>query len=281
MPSTILAIDVGNSRIKFGLFADAAAASSGALPGCRGSKVVPIDAPIPWHELRTWAAAGGNASIQGAIAGANPGGVQKLLDGWPADWPRPTVIDRPDSLPIRLEVDAPERVGIDRVLNAVAANVLRPAGRPAIIVDSGTATTVDYVTAAGAFAGGAILPGFDLCARALHHYTALLPLLSIEELANEPHDPLGTDTRAALRSGLFWGQLGAVNELVRRLCALEPSEAGGTAETDVRNGSQEPLLLLTGGGAALLAPYLPAARWERQLSLQGVALVAAGESGGE
>jgi type III pantothenate kinase len=153
------------------------------------------------------------------------------------------------------------RVGVDRLLNAVAANVIRPAARPAVIVDTGTATTVDLVNTDGAFEGGAILPGFELCARALHDYTALLPLLSIEELAGEPREPLGRNTRAALRSGLFWGQLGAVKELIERL-------------TPVRT---EPLVLLTGGGAVLLASHFPEARWEPHLSLQGLVVMALGE----
>jgi type III pantothenate kinase len=151
------------------------------------------------------------------------------------------------------------KVGIDRLLNAVAANILRPEGRPAILVDTGTATTVDYITAQGAFAGGAILPGFELSARALHDYTALLPLVSIDELATGLHEPVGTNTRQALRSGLFWGQLGAVRELIGRLHD---------------RSAAPPFLLLTGGGASLLAAHLPEARLEPHLALQGLKHVA-------
>ena len=88
-------------------------------------------------------------------------------------------------------------------------------GRPAIIVDSGTATTVDAVDADGVFLGGAILPGFGLLARSLQRYTALLPLITLEELGTGPPPAVGRDTTAAIKSGLFFGQLGAVRELVR------------------------------------------------------------------
>ncbi len=208
------------------------------------------------------------------------------------------MISDPTKLPIASRLIHPRRVGIDRVLNAVAANVVRPAGRPAVIVDTGTATTVDLVAADGAFEGGAILPGFELCARALHFYTALLPQISIEELATQSCDPLGRETRAALRSGLFWGQLGAVKELIARLggpaeagwdkaasAAGPPTEDSHSSMVGLRSPSRAcpalrddaPLVLLTGGGAPLLAPQLASARWEPGLSLQGLVLSAGAE----
>jgi type III pantothenate kinase len=147
---------------------------------------------------------------------------------------------------------------MDRLLNAVAANVLRKRHQPALIVDSGTATTVDAVNSAGAFLGGAILPGFDLCARALHHYTALLPLIPLEELSESVPTSLGKNTRAAMQSGLFWGQVGAVKELLL--------QASRTLACD------DPLILVTGGGGALLMQELPNAHWLPHLSLQGLAL---------
>ena len=96
--------------------------------------------------------------------------------------------------------------GIDRLVDAVAANRLRKSHRPAAIVDVGTAITVDLVAADGAFLGGSILPGIALSARALHEFTDLLPLVDVGELV-EPPPALGTDTEAAMRSGLFWGAM--------------------------------------------------------------------------
>ena len=157
-------------------------------------------------------------------------------------WPEPVVIDNPFVLPLTLSVDSPRTVGVDRLFNAIAANVIRPAGKAMIIVDSGTATTVDVVSSEGVFEGGAILPGFQLCSRALHQYTALLPQIANAELAVSTPVALGKNTRDALRSGLFWGQIGAVKELLRHLHQELPD---GT------------LTIMTGGAGRLLVPQFP------------------------
>lgn len=263
----LVAVDVGNSRIKFGLFEHPAThpPPAGTLPVCRQAVAVPIDAPLPWDVLRGWIDGGTPPRTAGTIAGSNPTGVARVLDEWPAEWAPLVTVSAPAGLGIPMSVLQPHRVGIDRALNALAANVVRPADAASVIVDTGTATTVDRVSADGVFEGGAILPGFELCAKALHRYTALLPLIEIEELAAETHAPLGRNTREALRSGLFWGQLGAVRELLARLAP---------------DGSPAPLVLLTGGGAGLLAPHLPAARWEPHLALQGLVLAAARPASG-
>src|SRR5207247_7904642 len=78
-------------------------------------------------------------------------------------------------LPIQARVDFPDRVGLDRLAAAVAANVIRRQSRPAIVIDAGSAITVDFVAADGAFEGGVILPGFRMSAEALYG-ADLLPL---------------------------------------------------------------------------------------------------------
>jgi type III pantothenate kinase len=260
MTDLILAVDVGNSRSKFGLFRRPDDAPR--LPECLHMAEVPHGDEIPWGTIRNWTP---QRPVAGAIAGAHPEGVERVRSSWPAEFgSSPQTIDDVSRFPLTISLPEPGKVGIDRLLNAVAVNRLREEGRPAIVVDCGTATTVDFVDQSGAFAGGAILPGFELSARALHRYTALLPLISIDELAAVPKSPLGTNTLEALHSGLFWGQLGAVRELVARL----------TPETS------EPLLVLTGGGSHLLAPHFPQARHEPALALQGVVLAAA-SSGNE
>lgn len=247
-----LSADVGNSRIKFGLFPENP--FDGQLPDCRRFLAVEIDKPIPWDTIRGW-----GRPHQTVVAGANPPGVARLVRDWPADWTPARVLDNGQSLPVPISVDQPEKVGIDRLLNAVAANVLRPADRPAIVVDSGTATTVDLICPDGVFRGGAILPGLRLGGEALHRYTALLPLVPPADLHAAVPNPLGKNTRDAIRSGLFWGQVGAVRELVSRMSQLCPNEA---------------CILVTGGAGASLAPYLPGAREEPYLSLKAMTWVA-------
>ena len=120
---------------------------------------------------------------------------------------------------IAVGLEHPERVGLDRLAAAAAVNRLRSPDRGAIIVDTGSAVTVDLLSADGVFRGGAILPGIDMSARALHEFTDLLPLVSLNELSVPP-PALGVSTVTAIRGGLFWGQVGAVRrgiELSSRL----------------------------------------------------------------
>ena len=158
-------------------------------------------------------------------------------------------------LPLAVELPRPDMVGVDRLLDAVAANVLRPADRAAVIVDVGTAITVDLVSRAGAFCGGSILPGIAMSARALHEFTDLLPLLDISELDGPPL-ALGDSTEAALRSGLFWGAIGAIRQLIEQLA-----------------GDEEPLVILTGGAGPVVAGLLGrSVQWAPHLTLCGIVL---------
>jgi type III pantothenate kinase len=251
-------VDVGNSRVKFGMFAQGQ--YSDGLPKCWHSTTADVRAACPWSQIRDWFSSGDLEPVEGYIAGSNPPEIQRIKQSWPSGWPSPVQISFAEEFfPLSVELPEPQKAGIDRLLNAVAANALRKPDQPALIVDSGTATTVDAVSSAGAFLGGAILPGFELCARALHHYTALLPLIPLEEFSESVPDAIGKNTRAAMRSGLFWGQVGAVKETL--------AQASQSLE------SVFPLILVTGGGGALLMRELPSARWLPHLSLQGLALV--------
>ncbi|NOX54056.1 MAG: type III pantothenate kinase [Planctomycetes bacterium] len=282
-----LGIDVGNSRIKFGLFdRSRAEVASNGLALCVHSLAVRMSEPIPWDRIVGWVE-GLADEWRAAVAGANPEGVDRLVSQWPAKLgASPEHIRDVTRFPIRIRVDEPGKVGVDRVLNAVAANVLRRPGQAAIIVDSGTATTVDFVDGEGAFRGGAILPGLRLAARSLHEYTALLPLVTMDELRQEPVPIVGRNTNEAIRSGIFWGQLGAVRELIGRMerAAAETSRKAAPTERSEPRPSLpasdlpepvRPLLLLTGGGGLLLSREIPQGRLEPHLSLQGLAIVAA------
>ncbi|MFZ5833296.1 MAG: type III pantothenate kinase, partial [Planctomycetota bacterium] len=160
-------------------------------------------------------------------------------------------------LGLKVDLERPDMVGIDRLLDAVAANALRDPARPAVVVDVGSAITVDLVSAAGAFQGGAILPGLGMAARALHEFTDLLPLIEAHELG-EPPPVVGPATVPAMRSGLFWGAVGAVRELVQHM-------AGDEAQ-----------VFLTGGAGMAVARLLgPRAMVVPHLTLSGIALTAA------
>jgi type III pantothenate kinase len=267
-----LAIDVGNSRIKFVLLeTDLQAEESKQLPLVVNTCSTLIKNPLPWDQINGWFDTQPEMTCQTVVAGSNPLGIEKVVKNWPqGTLPTPVDILNSDKFPLEISVEEPRKVGIDRLLNAVAANRLRTAKQAAIIIDSGTATTVDVVNPNGSFAGGTILPGFELSAKALHNYTALLPLIPVDELRQKEPVVLGKNTTGAIRSGLFWGQLGAVRELV--------SQLQNQLQPDVEQIT--PLVLLTGGGSDLLEPHLEGSvRFEPLLTLQGLALVAQKISG--
>ncbi len=107
--------------------------------------------------------------------------------------------------------DDPAAVGADRIVNAVAAG--RYYGFPAIIVDIGTATTVEAVNGEGCYLGGAILTGLYVALDALVSRTAKLPSVDLEE---EPPRVIATNTPDSIRSGFVYGYAGAIDALVRR-----------------------------------------------------------------
>jgi len=106
----------------------------------------------------------------------------------------------------------PQEVGADRIAGAVAA-VHRHPGRGLIIVDCGTATTFDVVTATGDYLGGVILPGVGVSAETLASHTAKLPRVEIMR----PEHTLGRTTAESIQSGLFHGHVGAIRYLVDQL----------------------------------------------------------------
>lgn len=145
------------------------------------------------------------------------------------------VVDARAKLPIRLEVDEPFTVGADRVANTLAAS--RIWKRDAIVVDLGTATTYDCITADGAFIGGIIQPGVRTSAETLFRRTAQLAATELVP----PKKIIGTRTDECIRSGVLYGSVDSVDGLVRRIKA------------EWKNAS--PIVIATGGLAEILRPF--------------------------
>jgi len=234
----LVAVDIGNSRVKFGLFE--AAASADMLP--KPTKTFVLDPRTDsWDGLATWLGSAKPDDFSWRIAGVQRQVASQLVDRLrAADVQRIKLVTSGD-LPLTIEVPRPDMVGIDRLLGAVAANRLREPDRPAVVVHLGTAITINLVSAAGAFRGGAILPGIGMSARALHQFTDLLPLIDMQSLA-EPPPAVGESTIPAMTSGLYWGAVGGVKQLIE----LFAREAGGA-----------PRVFLTGGAAPSVATLLP------------------------
>jgi len=256
--ASIIAVDIGNSFAHLACFARETDDEQGlpqmqALEGGTAPRVLHLDGLHGLGKLQFDA-----APHDWFISSVHRGREQTLVK-WvavqrPAD--RVRVLSARD-YPLKIHVEQPERVGRDRLAAAVAANRLRAPEQAAIIVDAGTAITVDVVDQEGTLQGGASLPGIQMSARALHQQTDALPLVSIPR---ESPPVLGKHTEAAMQSGLFWGTVGAIRELVARL------RAAWGLDADV---------LLTGGDAvpSALLQAVPG-RFVPYLALYGTALTA-------
>jgi len=239
----LVVVDVGNSACKVGLVQAEALLEvhSYTLEEC---------AYQPWRHRAVKDLTAMN--VPWILSGSNP----PIINGF-ASWLTRKgqvlrIIDSNTSLPITIDVQFPDRVGRDRLLNALAVEQV-----PAIIISAGTAVTVDAVDEDRHFLGGAIFPGLHLMAKALRDYTAKLPM--IDARSTKPTLP-GKNTEQAMHAGIVYSVLGgitgSVNEMLPRLS---------------KAGSKDTTIYLTGGDAAALQPLLP---WQvvavPTLSLQGI-----------
>jgi type III pantothenate kinase len=161
----------------------------------------------------------------------------------------PIVVSAKSDVGIELRCDYPEEVGADRITNTVASHCTY--GGPLIVVDFGTATTFDAVAADGAYLGGVIAPGIRISMDALFDKTALLKRVDL----SQPSDVIGKSTVACVRSGFYYGFLGQMEYIIRRMKAELSEDAkviatGGLANR-IAQGSElvdvvDPELMLKG-----------------------------------
>jgi len=123
----------------------------------------------------------------------------------------PEFLDSGRKWGIKIRLKKPSQVGADRLANGVAAKELY--GTPVIVVDFGTGTTFDVVDRQGAYCGGAILPGLGISLKALHEFTAKIPLIGFKKARKA----VGRTTEEAVRSGVYHGAIGATRELLLRI----------------------------------------------------------------
>ena len=116
-----------------------------------------------------------------------------------------------DVVGIACDIDRPDDIGADRLVNAVAVNAEYSA--PAIVIDFGTATTFDVVDSEGKYAGGVIAPGINLSMAALHQAASKLPKVGVKK----PEKALGKNTVTAMQSGIYWGYMGLIDRIVGEL----------------------------------------------------------------
>ena len=165
----------------------------------------------------------------------------------------PLVIKADTVRSLQVSYDPPEAVGADRLCGAVAGFKL--VGGPLILVDLGTATVFDFVTADGVYRGGLIAPGLLTAVESLHRAAALLPAVDLKF----PADIVGTTTEAAIQSGILYGALEMIDGIVERI---------------QRSLSEHAHVIATGGFAQLLQPHSRTIeRVEPDLVLHGIRLI--------
>ena len=245
----LLAVDLGNSAVSLGAFAGDRLVNRWQIDIDGASD------PESWRRRLRDVRDSGPEISRCVIASVAPSHTESLAEAVAAFCGSVTLL-RGTTLPgVRALVREPQRVGIDRLLNCLACARLHAS--PAIVVDVGTATTLDFVTDDGDYGGGVIAPGPRVSVAALAAAAQLLPSVRFAR----PARVLGLDTEACMQSGAYWGFVGLVRELLARL-----REEVGPVKTVVG----------TGGNCALIAEDVPELeRIDPDLTLRGIALAGA------
>ena len=207
----LLAADVGNTNITLGLFTDGelvgswrAATHAGATPDEAAAQTAAMLA-LDGHRLDELEAVA-LASVVPPLTGTFEHFIRTRMGL------EPLIVDAASLADVlRIEIDRPAEAGADRLCNALAAQI--EFGGPAIVVDLGTSTNFDVVSAEGAYIGGAIAPGLGLSLEALVGYASKLPRI---ELRRPPH-AIGANTINAMQSGTVLGYIGLVSGLLTAL----------------------------------------------------------------
>ncbi len=204
----LLVIDVGNTNVVFALFEGEGLALEWryetSLAGSRSALRKTITDNISGH------------SVSGAILSSVVPWVNPLLSAAveQATGQHLKIIGEGGVAPAaRVAIDKPGDVGHDRLVNADAAFALY--GGPVIVVDFGTATTFDIIGPDGAYEGGVIAPGIQLSLKALSDAAAKLPELTVAPPASGR--VTGRNTKDAMLSGIYWGYVGLIEGLIKRL----------------------------------------------------------------
>lgn len=226
MEINLVVLSVGNSRLAIGSF------RAGELGEV---KRVDLREPSQWGPAiaQAWKQVQGreNAAVVGASV--NPR-LDEAVEQAVLDTINRHVVWVGDDLelPIKVLTENPEATGVDRILNVAAA--YEQMGKACVVVDAGTAITIDVCNDQGDFLGGAIAPGIAMMLDTLHEKTAQLPRVNPFE---PPHEPIGRSTPEAILHGVFHGVRGMVKELVENYA----TELGAWPDLIATGGDAEAL----------------------------------------
>ena len=248
----LLAIDVGNTQITIGAFHEQKLTHTWHLhtePRATADELGP-----QLHALLRYAPLGFNEIIGIVIASVVPP-LDAALGAACRSYLKqtPLFVDAQAKLGIKNLYKKPEEVGADRLVNAVAVDELL--GGPAIVVDFGTATTFDCISARGEYLGGVISPGLELAHEALTARAAKLPRVPF----GVPKNVLGKTTKESLQSGLFYGYIALVEGVLQRL---------------VKDMRGTPKIVATGGLSTVIGPRIKMVKHiQPALTLEGLRII--------
>lgn len=251
----LLAIDVGNTNIVIGVFDGARLVHSWRIMTIRERTADELGVMLTYlcdhHGIK-------RADITGLVIASVVPPLTGTLVAMATEYfgRTPLMFEPGTSTQMPILCDNPAEVGADRVVNGIAAfERYGGQGLPIIVVDFGTATTFDAISARGEYLGGVICPGPQISADALFQRAARLPRV---DLKKPPH-VIGTNTVASMQAGLYWGYVDMVVGLVGRMKA----ELGGEA-----------VVVATGGLASMVAPEATViGHVDPELTLRGLRLV--------
>ncbi|MBI5573106.1 MAG: type III pantothenate kinase [Elusimicrobia bacterium] len=227
----LLAIDIGNTTINFGLFENKKLEKATVF--IKKFKKIPF------------------GDYDGVIiASVVPDATKKIIRLLKV---KPVILNS-KNIPIKIKVKNPQRVGADRLVNAVAAKEIY--GVPSVVVDLGTATTFDVVSKNGDYIGGIIAPGIKISAESLHEKTAKLPKIKPEV----PKNIIGKNTKEAILSGIFYGHLGLIREVINRVQSSEFRV-------------QKLKIILTGGYSEFFSKHFPDFIVDEDFTLKGLEII--------
>jgi type III pantothenate kinase len=252
----LLAIDIGNTNIVLGVFRDGDLVHSWRLTTLRERTSdelgILITSVCEHHGIRASDVSG---IVMASVVPPQTGTMIAMARDYFQREPLNLEPGVNTGMPVLY--DNPKEVGADRIVNGIAAyeQFGRAKNCPVIVVDFGTATTFDAVSAKGEYLGGVICPGPQISADALFQRAAKLPRIDVRK----PERVIGTNTVASMQAGLFWGYVDMVEGLVRRMRA----ELGGAAA-----------VVATGGLASMVAPETRCIEHvDAELTLRGLRIV--------
>ena len=239
----LLAVDIGNTNITFGVFKGKILKTQFDIPSASYKKETLI------KKIRNTA-----LDCQSVICSVVPR-LTKILKQDLEQFTKktPLIIGKDLAVPIKNSYRLPKQVGQDRLVCAYAASYFY--GYPAIIIDSGTALTLDVVSKKGAYLGGLIVPGLQMALNTLHEKTALLPQVKLIA----PKVLIGRDTKSSILSGVVFGASALIQDLSQRITKF----SGKTTR-----------IIGTGGNIALIKKYTHIKIVvDQRLTLKGINLI--------